>query len=105
MPLYDAAPGSAVFDRDNTSGLGVGGTPPLVAMYTTGNTRTGLPVVQSLASSTDRGRTWTKFAGNPVIPFIEGENRDPKVIWHTQAACWMMARPSSGHTPTTRLAM
>jgi len=83
--------GSAVFDRHNTSGLGVDGKPPLVAMYTTGSPPRGLPVVQCIASSTDRGRTWTKFPGNPVIPFIEGENRDPKVIWHTATKQWMMS--------------
>src|SRR5688500_9701597 len=56
--------GSAVVDAANTSGFGTKDNPPLVAIYTgAGHGKQ----TQNLASSTDRGRTWTKFAGNPVI--------------------------------------
>ena len=54
--------GSAVVDRDNTTGFQVGSRPPLVCIYTCA----GDPFVQSIAYSVDGGRTLTKYAGNPV---------------------------------------
>jgi sucrose-6-phosphate hydrolase SacC (GH32 family) len=33
----------------------------------------------------------TVYEGNPVIGHINGSNRDPKVIWHTPTAQWVMA--------------
>jgi fructan beta-fructosidase len=79
--------GSAVVDWNNTSGFGTAGNPPLVAMYTAA----GKPFTQRIAYSTDRGRAWTKFDGNPVVPNIHGENRDPKVIWFAPTSTWVMA--------------
>jgi fructan beta-fructosidase len=80
--------GSAVFDPRNTSGLGRPGDPPLVAVYTGhGHGKQA----QSLASSLDRGGTWTKFAGNPVLDIGSREFRDPKVFWHKPTARWVMA--------------
>ena len=84
--------GSAVVDHRNTSGFGKDGKPPLVAVYT-GH---GLgKQTQNIAYSTDRGRTFTKFAGNPVIDIGSNEFRDPKVIWHEPTKKWVMvvARP------------
>ncbi len=78
--------GSAVVDRDDTSGLGTPGQVPLVAMYTAARA----PFAQSIASSTDRGRTWTKFAGNPVIPHVARDNRDPHVIWYAPTRRWVV---------------
>ncbi len=46
---------------------------------------------QNLASSLDRGRTWTKYAGNPVLDLNSNSFRDPKVFWHTASSCWIMA--------------
>ena len=43
-----------------------------------------------MAYSNDRGRTWTKYAGNPVLPAITHHNRDPKVIWHDPTKTWVM---------------
>src|SRR5713226_1363096 len=48
------------------------------------------PFTQSIAFSTDRGRTWSKFEKNPVIGHIEGTNRDPKVFWHKESGQWVM---------------
>jgi sucrose-6-phosphate hydrolase SacC (GH32 family) len=78
--------GSAVVDWKNTSGLGVGGKPPIVLFYTAA----GNPTVQCLATSTDEGRTFTKYAGNPIVKQISPGNRDPKVLWHEPSQRWVM---------------
>src|SRR5688572_11239085 len=60
--------GSAVVDHKNTSGFGTRRNPPMVAVYTSARHETqDQPADQdkSLAYSTDRGRNWTKYAGNP----------------------------------------
>jgi fructan beta-fructosidase len=76
--------GSAVVDWKNTSGFG---KEALVAIFTQDQAGTQS---QSLAYSTDRGRTWVKFSGNPVI--VPPENvrdfRDPKVFWNLDH--WVM---------------
>ena len=77
--------GSAVVDRNNTSGLGADNRPPLVLVYTAA----GQPTVQCIASSTD-GRNFTKFHGNPVVKQFTPGNRDPKVIWHEPTRKWVM---------------
>ncbi len=86
--------GSAVVDWKNTSGFGSGKEPPLVLIYTaaggSGPQSRGQGFSQGLAFSNDRGRTWTKFAGNPVLPQITGGNRDPKVLWHEPTGRWLM---------------
>jgi fructan beta-fructosidase len=80
--------GSAVADERNSSGFGVdGGVPPLVAIYTGhGHGKQ----TQDLAFSRDRGRTWTKYAGNPVIDLNKADFRDPKVFWHAPTQRWIM---------------
>lgn len=79
--------GSAVVDTNNTSGFGDGTTPPLVAIFTGHG---GDRQTQDLAYSNDRGRTWTRYAGNPVLDIGEKEFRDPKVIWHEGTKRWIM---------------
>jgi fructan beta-fructosidase len=79
--------GSAVVDWKNTSELGAGDKPPLVAIYT--GHREGRQD-QRIAFSNDRGRTWTKFAGNPVIDLKMADFRDPKVMWHESKSQWVM---------------
>jgi sucrose-6-phosphate hydrolase SacC (GH32 family) len=78
--------GSAVVDWKNTSGFGTPGHPPLVAMYTAAKD----PFAQAIAYSNDRGRTFTKYAGNPVLAHIAGSNRDPHVIWHEPTRQWIV---------------
>ena len=74
--------GSAVVDADNTSGLVPGGG--LVAIFSYENQS------QGVAYSTDRGRSWTKYAGNPVIPAMAKDFRDPKVFWDAPRSRWAM---------------
>lgn len=83
--------GSTVIDYDNTSGFGRDGIPPMVAVYTADSPDRQ---VQCLAYSLDRGRTWTKYDGNPVIDSKEKWNshdtRDPKVFRHEPSGKWVM---------------
>jgi fructan beta-fructosidase len=79
--------GSAVVDWNNTAGFQTGPEPALVAMFTAA----GNPFTQGLAFSNDRGRTWTKYAGNPVLNHIVAENRDPKVVWFAPENKWVMS--------------
>lgn len=79
--------GSAVVDWNNTAGFQTGPEPALVAMFTAA----GNPFTQGLAFSNDRGRTWSKYAGNPVLNHIAAENRDPKVVWFAPENKWVMS--------------
>lgn len=78
--------GSVVVDHQNTSGFGVAGNPPLVAVYT----GAGAYQDQRLAFSLDSGLTWTNYANNPVINIYSSNFRDPKVIWHEASQKWIM---------------
>lgn len=88
--------GSAVMDYENTSGFGEEGEPAMVAIYTyhdplgeKGGTNTFQ--TQGIAYSTDNGRSWTKYEGNPVIPNPGLRDfRDPKVFWHAESGKWVM---------------
>lgn len=89
--------GSAVIDWNNTSGLGKNGKPAMVAIYTYHNMageKAGKIDFQNqgIAYSTDKGRTWKKYNGNPVLK-NQGikDFRDPKVIWHDDSQSWVMA--------------
>ncbi len=95
--------GSAVDDRRNTSGLGTAENPPLVAVFThhdMDGEKSGREdyQYQSLAYSTDRGRSWTKYAGNPVIPNPGIKNfRDPKVRWDDGSQQWLLTLAAHDH--------
>ena len=78
--------GSAVVDRKNSSGLGKGTEPSIVLFYTAA----GNPSVQCMAHSNDQGKTFTKYAGNPIVKNIAPGDRDPKVIWHAPSKRWVM---------------
>jgi fructan beta-fructosidase len=78
--------GSAVVDWQNTGGFGKNDQPPLVLFYT----QAGDQFAQCLAYSTDGGHSFTKYAGNPVVPEITAGNRDPKVFWYEPAKEWVM---------------
>ena len=73
--------GSAIVDKNNTSGLGKG---TVVAMYTSA----GKSQTQSLAYSTDDGKTFTKYANNPVITAEVPDFRDPHMFWNEDIHAW-----------------
>ncbi len=109
--------GSAVVDKNNTSGLGKNVRlatsskskkvdkvqAPLVAIFTHHDPvgeKSGKNDFQnqSIAYSNDDGKTWTKYAGNPVIknPGII-DFRDPKVMWYGPQKKWIMTLATKDH--------
>ncbi|MEE1309473.1 MAG: 2,6-beta-D-fructofuranosidase [Bacteroidaceae bacterium] len=76
--------GSAVFDKDNTSGFGTKKNPPLVYAYTADRSE---KEVQCIAYSLDGGMTLHKYKGNPVIDSHDKwqtrDTRDPRVFWYS----------------------
>jgi len=89
--------GSAVVDKNNSSGFGKNGVVPLVAMYTSHDMKkekAGAIDVenQSIAYSLDEGKPWIKYHGNPTLknPGVR-DFRDPKIIWHEETKRWIVA--------------
>ena len=82
--------GSAVIDWNNTSGFGNDGQPPMVAIYTGCRVDSDGVQFECIAYSNDKGRTWTKYAGNPVININSKDFRDPKVQWYEPTKSWIM---------------
>ena len=86
--------GCVVADINNTSGLGTSENPPFIAFYTQvdhknvekNNDKVGM---QSLAYSIDKGTTWIKFKGNPIITGSQ-YLADPRVFWYEQTRKWIM---------------
>ncbi|GAB4050794.1 glycoside hydrolase family 32 protein [Spirosoma litoris] len=95
--------GSAVVDVNNTSGFGKNGQVPLVAIFTHHNPnlekqKPDQVESQSLAYSLDEGKTWTKYAGNPVLPNPGiTDFRDPKVRWYEAEKKWIMTLATKDH--------
>lgn len=83
--LGDIFSGCAVIDKNNTAGFGENA---MVALYTSaGKTQT-----QSIAYSTDKGRTFIKYSKNPVLKNPgRPDFRDPKVFWHEATNKWVMS--------------
>lgn len=76
--------GSAVIDHENRSGFGVGGTAPMVAMFT----HHGDHEQQSIAYSND-GIHFEKYTENPVISNnTRPDFRDPKVLENPVLGGW-----------------
>jgi sucrose-6-phosphate hydrolase SacC (GH32 family) len=92
--------GTCVIDYENTSGFGKNGLVPMVAFYTADSPA---KEVQCMAYSLDKGRTWTKYAGNPVIDSGEKwqthDTRDPKVFWYAPGKHWVLVlNERDGHS-------
>jgi len=90
---YAVFSGSAVVDSRNTTGFGRNGKPAMVAVWTRHETVGGKQKQsQSLAYSTDRGRTWSLYNGGaPVLDIGAKAFRDPRVFWDEAAGRWTMA--------------
>jgi len=73
--------GSSVVDKENTAGFG---NQAIVAFYTSAGTNQ----TQSLAYSTDNGKTFTKYNNNPVITAHVPDFRDPHVFWNEDIKAW-----------------
>ena len=88
--------GSVVVDSSNTSGLGKDGQIPLVAIFTQHDPvgekqQNALFQNESIAYSLDKGMTWKKYPGNPVLrtPGLK-DFRDPKLSWYPEEKKWIM---------------
>lgn len=95
--------GSAVVDKNNSSGFGTPDNPPLVAIFTYHSAEKEMQgrndyETQGLAYSLDNGRTWTKYEHNPVIanPGLR-DFRDPKVFWHEESKKWVLILVAGDH--------
>ena len=75
--------GSCVVDKNNTAGYG---KDAIIAYYTSA----GEAQTQSMAYSTDGGRTFTKYEKNPVIVSNVPDFRDPNFFWHEATQKWIM---------------
>ena len=73
--------GSAVVDRDNTAGFKKGPEDPIVIVFPS----TGRGIC--LSYSTDGGRTFMEYTGNPLSNKWGG---DPRVFWHEATRRWVM---------------
>lgn len=85
--LVDHSPGSGsgVVDWNNSSGLRTGVEKPLLIFYTDYGRGS------SILFSNDRGRTWERYKGNPVLGGID-DIRDPNVFWYPDTSQWRMVR-------------
>lgn len=74
--------GSSVVDHLNSAGYG---KDAMIAFYTSASDEHGQ--IQCMAYSTDNGRTYTKYEGNPILTPFDGlkDFRDPKVFWYEPA--------------------
>ncbi|WPU92766.1 glycoside hydrolase family 32 protein [Mucilaginibacter sabulilitoris] len=81
--------GSVVEDKNNTSGFGTNGKPPLVAIFTADQPKQKKES-QFIAYSLDNGLTYKQYAANPVIDLNKRDFRDPNVFWHEPTKQWIM---------------
>lgn len=95
--------GSAVIDKENSSGFGTNENPPLVAIFTyhlAEGEKAGRNdfQTQGIAYSLDNGESWTKYKKNPIINNTGIKDfRDPKVFWHDELNQWIMVLVAGDH--------
>ncbi len=81
--------GSAVLDKNNTSGFCKNAN-CIVAIYTADQPNLKKES-QFVAYSNDGGKSFTNYAGNPVIDLHMKDFRDPNVFWFEKTKQWIMA--------------
>ncbi|MCA9239788.1 MAG: GH32 C-terminal domain-containing protein, partial [Planctomycetales bacterium] len=85
--------GTAVIDHNNTAGLQTGAALTMALFYTSVG---GFD--QRMAYSTDGGRSFRYYEGNPVLPSQSGgDDRDPQVFWHEASNKWVQVVWVAGH--------
>jgi len=82
MAVRNCFSGSGNVDLNNAAGWQKGDEKTIVLAFT--DTGCG----EALAYSTDRGKTWTYYEGNPVITH---RGRDPKLMWYEPGKHWVIA--------------
>jgi fructan beta-fructosidase len=86
--------GSAVIDHQNTAGFGKDALVAIFTYHDIKGEQSGTSITfqyQGIAYSLDKGRTFTKYEGNPVIPNPGIKDfRDPKVIWDEANNQWVL---------------
>ncbi len=92
--------GSGIVDENNLSGLAEGCEKPILLFYTAyGNAAYGgnaelskdRDSCQCVAYSNDGGKSFKKYAGNPVITGYSCEARDPKVVFAPELGRYLLA--------------
>ena len=73
--------GHAIVDENNDGGWQTGKEKVIVASWTSNGRG------QCTSYSNDRGRTFTEYEGNPVIP--DPSARDPKILWYEPGKHWV----------------
>ena len=92
--------GSAVMDKNNTSGFGKNA---MIAMFTYSDPKKEAAgrndyQTQGIAYSLNDGETWTKYAHNPVIKNPGTKDfRDPKVFWNSEKKVWQVVLAVGDH--------
>ncbi|CAF1504698.1 unnamed protein product [Rotaria sordida] len=101
--------GSVIIDWKNITGFQNETTiHPMIAIYTWQKLKWQ---EQHMAYSLDRGRTWTKYHSNPIVSLNDSISkpnnmniqsseivfRDPKVIFHTSTASWILVLTGGNH--------
>ncbi|MCD8042894.1 MAG: GH32 C-terminal domain-containing protein [Tannerellaceae bacterium] len=75
--------GNSIIDVHNVAGFGHNA---MIAFYTSA----GENQTQSIAYSTDKGRTFHKYEKNPVVSADIPDFRDPNVFYHEPTEKWIM---------------
>ena len=99
MVLGDAYSGGAVVDHNNTLGKQAGNTKTILAVVTDtggGNAKAGGTFGESLAYSTDNGKTYTLL--REYNPLISHNGRDPKLFWYEPVKQWNIVVYNGGHS-------
>lgn len=87
--------GSAIVDKYNVARLKQNENDTILLFYTAAGEKSlqskGQPFTQCMAYSIDGGVHFEKYTNNPLIDWIEAENRDPKVTYCKETNSYIMA--------------